>query len=642
MVCTDRWIARPWFRILAFLWGTTWAWGCITCGTAAAASRVREVDWKLYYNQMFALEIRKELRGRGTSEAPDVIDRTVEATIRQHLGYTPLKFNEVITKVLSANTSAEAYRLRREIYFDQASYAKVTTPNFDAAIPSSLRSHPLVASYLARIQENRDRSIAPQENFFTSPEGINFIQAVTKAQGDQGSQEVTLVLVPGYAAHVIKFAIFPEILSDANRYWGRPEGRPILADRGLDVIYEAPLNFYGSGAERPHPFDILTPSGWELGNTVGFNAETADLLAKWIHGLPSRYARSKFIFLGYSKGGPTIFEMLQRHPELKARTAGVITYAGVLQGTHVARFGRQQISGVLGARSIADLITKIRTKTAAGTLEAIAPFLTAFDLSVVRMPEVKEVLNSYGIDTTAFDSNSDRILEGRELREVVDGLVDLEPLTRARWNLSYFDRNILAPGSFLFNLTAVTDIATFASRRVSGDPLGPDTSIIAPQLRSDRQIDWPNLSLDAWFLYLASQPGFKMAPGGLYDTQVDMQHTKSPWLDTSPLTASLTDEEMQILWDNPAIRERVTGLGVRSLEDFRTWPRSRLMDAEGANQIGAFDLGEFKGHHWSLFLQAFRPPREMSSEFAIWQFPRKAMMRALLQTFALYNLVQQS
>jgi hypothetical protein len=133
-----------------------------------------------------------------------------------------------------------------------------------------------------------------------------------------------------------------------------------------------------------------------------------------------------------------------------------------------------------------------------------------------------------------------------------------------------------------------------------------------------------------------------MAPGGLYDTQVDLQHTKTPWLDASPLTASLTMDEVQTLWDNPVIRDRVTALGVRSFEDFRTWPRGKLMDADAAANIGAFDLGEFKGHHWSLFLQAFRPPREISPDFAVWQFPRKAMMRALLQTFALYNLVQQT
>ena len=81
--------------------------------------------------------------------------------------------------------------------------------------------------------------------------------------------------------------------------------------------------------------------------------------------------------------------------------------------------------------------------------------------------------------------------------------------------------------------------------------------------------------------------------------------------------------------------------GAQTYDDFKAAPRSKLMDAEGANQIGAFDLGEYKGHHWSLFLQAFRPPVTTSSEFAVWTFPRKAMMRALLQTFALYNIASQ-
>ena len=598
-------------------------------------SAARSVNWKLFFNQLFALEIRKEMSGQGASQAD------IEAAIIQHTGFTPGTFNDTINKVLGANTSAEAFNIRHKIYDDQQNYWAITGPNFKNSIPASTQNIPAIKDLLATINQNRERQIGPEENFFNSAEGQSFVRGITATNRGQGNQQVALVLVPGYAAHVIKFAIFPEILGDANQLWGRPISRPVLADKGLDVTYEAHTTFYGRGANEPHPFDILTPSGWELGNTVGFNGETADLLANWLTSLPPSYANTKFIFLGYSKGAPAIFEMLQRHPELKSRTTGIITFAGAVQGTHIARVGRKEISGTLGARSIADLITKIRSKGGAEALESMAPFLTSFDLSAIKLPKVKEVLNSYGFEVSDLDEKTNRILDGRELREVVDGIIDLEPSTRSLWNMLHFDRDLLAPGTFVFNLSGVTDISTFASRRISGQPLGNRTSLLAPMLTGDNKIDWQHFSLDAWFLYLSSQSGFKLAPGGLYDTQVDLQHTKTPWLDASPLSASLTESELQALWDNAEVRQRAMARGAQTYDDFKAAPRSKLMDAEGANQIGAFDLGEYKGHHWSLFLQAFRPPVTTSAEFAVWTFPRKAMMRALLQTFALYNIASQ-
>ena len=333
-------------------------------------SAARSVNWKLFFNQLFALEIRKEMSGQGASQAD------IEAAIKQHTAFTPGTFNDTINKVLGANTSAEAFNIRHKIYDDQQNYRAITAPNFKNSIPATTQNIPAIKDLLATINQNRERQIGPEENFFNSTEGQSFVRGITASNRGQGNQQITLVPVPGYAAHVIKFAIFPEILGDANQLWGRPISRPVLADKGLDVTYEAHTTFYGRGANEPHPFDILTPSGWELGNTVGFNGETADLLANWLTSLPASYANTKFIFLGYSKGAPAIFEMLQRHPELKSRTAGIITFAGVVQGTHIARVGRKEISGTLGARSIAELITKIRSK---GGTEALQnqwpPFL---------------------------------------------------------------------------------------------------------------------------------------------------------------------------------------------------------------------------------------------------------------------------
>ena len=64
-----------------------------------------------------------------------------------------------------------------------------------------------------------------------------------------------------------------------------------------------------------------------------------------------------------------------------------------------------------------------------------------------------------------------------------------------------------------------------------------------------------------------------------------------------------------------------------------------LISEKRLKNLKPYDLGEFKGHHWSLFHQAFRAPPDISKDYAIWEFPRKAYMRALLQTIALYRMV---
>ena len=221
-----------------------------------------------------------------------------------------------------------------------------------------------------------------------------------------------------------------------------------------------------------------------------------------------------------------------------------------------------------------------------------------------------------------------------------DGAVDLSPYVRTLFNLLYFDNTLVDPGTFVFNLSGITDISTFASRRITDGSKVRQSSLLTPRLNADYKVAFKDFSLDAWFLYLSSQEGFKMAPGGLYDTQVDLQHTKTPWLDTSPLSASLTREELTKLWDNPQVQNKVRSAGINSYQAFCSTPRANLLAPAQLEGLNAFDLGEFKGHHWSLFLQAFRPPEDVSKEFAVWQFPRKAFMRALLQTMALYNLTR--
>lgn len=612
--------------------------GLLLAPAAWAAERSTDaVNWKLFFNQLFALELRKENLAQGGGDA------TYQATLDRYTAYTDKHFSDTIADVVKADTSAEAYQRRQAIYANPHNYQLISTPDFSQSVPPAVRALPAVDSYLHGIEANRQRPIRDGENFFTTAEARNLMAALSYSGGRLGGQRVALLLVPGYAAHAIKFGIFPEIVADMNRAWGRDAARPILDDgNGIDFKYENYVEFYGKSHGGPGAFDILTPAGWEMGNTVGLNAETADLLAQWIANLPPAFANYKFMLLGYSKGAPIILEMLKRHPDLKARVLGVVTYAGVVQGTHVGRSGGEQIREYLGKRTIAEMIDTIKAKGTKASLDALAPFAASFDLGITKIPVIKDLMEIGGIDSSLVETQINRLLQGREIRELLDGIDDLSPLVRSTWNILNFDNDLVNPGTFMFNLAAVTDISSFAGRTAASSQRLRNGALITPRLTDAGAIDWQHFSLDAWFLYLSSLSGFKLAPGGLYDTQVDLQHTKTPWLDKSPFSASLTTDELTKLWGQANVRAKLQANGIATLAQFASTPRDKLLRPDAWRNIRAYDLGEFKGHHWSLFHQAFRAPPEVAKDYYIWEFPRHAFMRALLQTMALYNVINQN
>ncbi|RYZ56313.1 MAG: hypothetical protein EOP07_12710 [Proteobacteria bacterium] len=616
--------------VTVFLAGLLWSSPCLLSAAEASLPLSNSVDWKLFFNQIFALELRKEI--------PD--EAEYQAALKKFTAYSPMNFNQIIDDVLKADSASDAYDRRLKIYDNGDNYKNISKLDFSKSIAKSTRELAPVKAYLETIQKLSKRSIKSGENFFDSAEAQNFIEAISTSKN--GKQEVALVMIPGYAAHTIKFEIFPEIMEDMNRHWGRPPSRPILSEgNGFDITYENYKDFYGRSVERQKGFDIVHPAGWEMGNTIGFNAETADLMSDWIKNLPPNYAQKKLILLGYSKGAGIVMEMLQRHPELRSRVLGVVSYAGVIQGTHIARFGRKEIEAVLGNRSIEEFIKKVRARGAGQTIQDLAPFLASMDFSFLQLPEIKRILEIYGIETKDLESQADRILGGREVKEFVDGIVDLSPDTRTAWNIRFLDNGLMDPGSFFFNLTAVADVSNWATRLASDNVRRRNFNLLTPAFKADDKIDWPNFSLDAWFLYISSLKGFRLAPGGLYDAQVDLEHTKTPWIDRNALTTSLTAEEIQKLWETEDIQAKLVANGIKSLEQLKTTPRAQLLRPEAIDHIRAYDLGEIKGHHWSLFHQAFRAPPAISNEYAVWDFPRKAFMRAMLQTLALYNLVGQ-
>ena len=121
-------------------------------------------------------------------------------------------------------------------------------------------------------------------------------------------------------------------------------------------------------------------------------------------------------------------------------------------------------------------------------------------------------------------------------------------------------------------------------------------------------------------------------------------------LDTRTLKESLTPEELQTVkktieqqkadFEGQMIDEVFIGKNVDEEVLFST-PRRDLFKRNAVNNITSIDLGEFRGHHWSLFTQALKPPAQISKDYAFRDFPRKAFMRALLQVIATYRIVNE-
>ena len=607
----------------------------LPASTGLASDRPgRSIDWKLLFNQLFALEIKKEhLLPAGPQGSVNSLDELLEA----YTQYNPASFNEALDAISGKETSEAAYEARKAFYEDPRHREVISQLNLASCVGTELFAIPKIRSFLNLITRNKDRPIAPEENFFESPEGRNVVQAF-RADGANDEQEVALVFVPGYASHTIKYCIFEEIVKDANRYYGRPVERPLLREDGIDLEFEDHATYYARKNRKRHSFDILHPAGEELGNTTGFNAESTDLLYDWIQRLPESYARKKLIFLGYSKGAPIVLDLVHRHPDLAPRILGYVTYAGVIQGTHIARQFLEQAEDILRDVPIGEFIERLR-ESPASLGRVLSPLFADLDLSWLSLPRIRAVFDVLSYDIAPLEEQVDRVLGGREIHELLDGAQDLSPFERVRWILKHLNNETFTHPTFVFNLSALTDVKDFV-RPCGLRRLSAAGSLLTPALTNEGTLDWKQLSLDALFLYVTSLDGFRTAPGGLFDTQVDLANTKMPQLDRRPLSASLTAEETAMLWDDQELRPLLQRNGVRSLKALANTPRRRLVSAERWSNIDAIDLGEFKGHHWSLFVQALRPPRELSTEHAVWDFPRKAFMRAVLQVMALYNLLQ--
>lgn len=611
-------------------------------GISRSASKTLydEVDWKLLFNQLFAIEILKELPIGDSFAEREYYKKRYDEILKTHTYYTPKTFNEAINEVLKAENSNEAYNIRKKIFASEHNRKLIKRADLLSALSRRAKSYPAIRDYIKTILRYKNRRIkSKDEHILDTPEGKNMLNALTFRGENKKRKGVVFLLLPGYASHTIKDYIFEDFVFDFNTYYGRSKRRPIVFEDGLDIEFEPHDKYYSSGNNREKLLDVLHPSGKELGNTAGSNLETVDILKDWISNLPPEYDNKDIVLLGYSKGAPSILDLVRRHPDLKDRIIGYVTYGGVIQGTNVARSILSNSSEILRSRNVSEFVDKFIEDDPHNLLSSILPIIGDANLLIFKIPAIIKVLSLFNVDVADLEDQADKFLKRREISEILLGAEDLSPLKRTKWNLKYFNNSVFERDVFLFNLSALADVKTFSRPEGIREDGSKAPSLISPTFNTDGKIDWETFSLDALFLYITSLGGFQTAPGGLFDTQVELPHTKSFLLDTRPLKESLTDKELDYLWGDPDLKGIFLKNGINSKEALSETPRKDLISRDNTSNINSIDLGEIKGHHWSLFVQALKPPKKISTKHAVWSFPKKAYMRALMQVMALYNLV---
>ncbi|MCB0385162.1 MAG: hypothetical protein KDD43_07195, partial [Bdellovibrionales bacterium] len=457
-------------------------------------------------------------------------------------------------------------------------------------------------------------------------DGLNYFDTGLGSEVFATLSDTVMVVVPGFGSHTMKDYSYSELVKMANAYYGRPLDRPREEIQGTDQVkYEDPTVFYARN-KKPLGFDVIHPMGYELGNSMGYNSDVAEQLAKWINRLPAEYAKKKLIFVGYSKGTPIAHHLIQEHEDIRKRTKAIFTIGGVAQGAVPAQSGLNMIMDAVGANNQDELIAKLK-QGQEDFLKMAGPYLSqaaGFALSLADSPGVQKLLGSLGVDISAMVGDLQNFIHTQQMLEVFKGVYDMTPYTRVKWALKNLNNKELDQEDLtVFNLSVLTNVQDFLAPG-GYDEFGP---VLPPQVVpqfTDKGILWTRFSLDNIFLHATSLGAFEEAPGGLFDTQVAWLDTKSFVLDQRPLNHSLSQKEMDDL-------SREMGQAISP-----TTPRNQLIAKQDLEGLNFVDLGEIRGSHWDIsFNQVYKPPKNVKEYYEHF-FPRDAYYRSILETYAVY------
>ncbi len=588
----------------------------------------KQVNWKLLFGKLFARNIGKIMGTPGSAQHLEALRKSI------YFSYNDV--NQDYRTIVSAPNTNAAFEKREEIFGNKrvregllgGDLCDETSPDFDWEGTKA-------AQLISLLDSNKDSKA--EGNYFKSLLGKIVVGNLS---------DTVMIVIPGFGSHTITDYTWPEIVEEANEYYGRPVKEPgdgfdysVPHTRprkvvGRETVWQPYRKFYGNH-NKDVGFDVLHPLGSELGNSMGTDRETASYLRAWILGLPKAYKDKKLILVGYSKGAPIALSLVESFPDMRKRISYIVTLAGAVQGAVPAQSGLNSLIKVVGDDSI-EAALRFAQSDGRKFLENLMPAM-GFAANFWQRPELKSTLKIWGIDVDAMLQGASGYLETQKLRRTLLGIQALTQSYRAKWNLTRLNSAALNRPLTIFNLSSITNVKDF----FLPDPvieLGPAPSpLTIPQMNEAGRINWPRFSLDNVFLHLTSVGGFEESPGGLFDTQVALMDTKSLPLDFRPLSETFSRSDLNKLWAEPAIR---TILEVRGFtrSTFASAPRNTLVPDDELQGLNFVNLGEIRGTHWNItFRQVYKPLR---GETPYYQhtFPRKAYAVSLIETLALYRL----
>ncbi|MBF0361205.1 MAG: hypothetical protein HQK49_09350 [Oligoflexia bacterium] len=613
--------------------------GCFGgCNKTKHSINKNDVNWKLLFAQLFASEIKKEI----PTKTP------VSTQLDNYFTYSSLSFDKAEEEIKfrakkDGNKSEDIYRQRINIFENNKEKAKALKIDFKSSISKRVRNNPEIKNFLKSIISN-SKSKNQDENYFTTKEAQDVIKALSFTQTqNQTNQKVAIILFPGFAAQSSKDYIFEELAISANKYYGRPSTRPIELDTGITVVGEDYRHFYGDKyySSTSNIVDILHPIGQELGNSIGSNQRREIAFKDWILKLPSKYKDTKLILVAHNSAGPAILDMLAKYSDVRKKVLGVVTIAGIVQGSGMARLSQEKIKNILEnilGENIYQKISLLAKKTPEVVDKLIACLDFPTDNINLNLEPFKNILQKMGVDTTLLADRFKKYLETLNTIDIINGINDLTPYEQIKWHLKYFNNKYFDHKMFFMNLSALFDPQTLVRPRGENPLMEKEPSPIVPMLDDNGNIDWQNFSMDALYLSLISIPGFKNTSAGLFDGNVELGNSKSLLLDSRPLSSSLTKKELLKLWSDPEMQEIYKERKITESMLYNS-PRNTLIKAKNTSNIHAIDLGEVLASSISV---AYKQFIKLNSKHPEWKFPRMALMRALMQVLALYNLYQQS
>lgn len=547
--------------------------------------------------------------------------------------YTAAGFNAAYAKVMTAKTTKQAFHIREDNMSVGPSFVNKMNQYSELKKAGTLGGSALVQQILrsagASVSDPREK-LTEQNNYFTSATG----SAVSEVLKDY-----VIIVVPGFASHTVKDYTWPEILRQANKFYGRPLTRPEIKT-GAKTDYQKMEDFYGKRASVG--FDVVHPMGYELGFSMGADAESGSALAAWIVRLKKipAYANKKFVLIGYSKGTPISVNAFVNHPEAAESIAAILTMSGVAQGAIPANTFVKEAYQRSGATSKQALVSYLaqRLQAAQAKVQQAEQFsknlLVASGANEQFLNKTEDVakalLTRGGIGMNAEDQQS-----VADQRKLIEGIVDMSNYESLQWNLKNYNNEKFSKPVTIFNMSMVANVKDMVRPNSAQTSLTPP--LIVPQFATENSIEYSKFSKDDVFLYMTSLSGFEEAPGGLFDAQVGWLDTKSMALDARPLSHSLDARQLAMFKTSMAQQ------GVALPAGFERLQRRQLLaqiaaQHGGLSNLNFINVGDFRGTHWDCaFEQVYKPSLSETQDYYKHQFPRRALQSSVIEMLAIYK-----